>query len=77
MLTDLPDQAIDLATALTAYTAGSACVNHLDDTGEIRVGALAGLVVPDRDPFPAPTGEVGLTRVEQTFVEVERVFAQS
>src|SRR5690606_36861152 len=50
----LPDQALDLATALTAYTAGSAYVNHLDDTGEVRVGALADLAVLDRDRFAAP-----------------------
>lgn len=72
----LPDQALDLATALTAYTAGSAYVNHLDDTGQVRVGALADLVVLDRDPFAAPPSEIGLTGVEQTFVEGERVHAR-
>ena len=29
----LPEQRLDLGTALAAYTAGSAYVNHLDDTG--------------------------------------------
>lgn len=72
----LPDQALDLATALTAYTAGSAYVNHLDDTGEVRVGALADLAVLDRDPFAAPSEEIGLTIVEQTFVEGHRVYAR-
>lgn len=72
----LPDQALDLATALTAYTAGSAYVNHLDDTGQLRVGALADLVVLDRDPFAAPASEIGSTGVEQTFVEGERVYAR-
>ena len=48
----LPEQAIDLATSLTAYTAGSAWVNHLDaDTGTIEVGKYADLAVLDRDPF--------------------------
>ncbi|WP_328648170.1 amidohydrolase family protein [Amycolatopsis sp. NBC_00348] len=32
-------------------TAGSAYVNHLDDTGAIRPGRRADLVVLDRDPF--------------------------
>ena len=51
----LPEQAIDLATSLTAYTAGSAWVNHLDgDTGTIEVGKFADLVVLDRDPFAGP-----------------------
>lgn len=64
----LPEQAIDLGTALTAYTAGSAWVNHLDDSGRIQEGALADLVVLDRDPYAAPADEIGLTRVEQTYV---------
>ena len=71
----LPEQRIDLATVLTAYTAGSAYVNHLDDTGTIREGALADLAVLDRDPFAGPTDEIGATRVEQTFVEGQRVHA--
>ncbi len=53
----LPEQAIDLATSLTAYTAGSAWVNHLDgDTGTIEVGKYADLAVLDRDPFAGPRG---------------------
>jgi len=72
----LPEQAIDLATSLTAYTAGSAWVNHLDaSTGTVEVGKLADLVVLDRDPFAGPADEIGTTRVLQTFVEGERVYA--
>lgn len=72
----LPEQAIDLATSLVAYTAGSAWVNHLDDvTGSIEVGKLADLAVLDRDPFTGPADEIGATRVLQTFVEGERVHA--
>ncbi len=73
----LPEQAIDLGTSLTAYTAGSAFVNHLDDTGTVEVGKLADLVVLDRDPFAGPAAEIGTTRVLQTFVEGERVYAAS
>ncbi|MET0735952.1 MAG: amidohydrolase [Microbacterium sp.] len=72
----LPEQAIDLATSLTAYTAGSAWVNHLDHTtGTIEVGKYADLAVLDRDPFTGPADEIGSTRVLQTFVEGERVHA--
>ncbi|WP_417563840.1 amidohydrolase [Microbacterium sp.] len=72
----LPEQAIDLATSLTAYTAGSAWVNHLDEvTGTIEPGKYADLVVLDRDPFAGPADQIGATRVLQTFVEGERVFA--
>ena len=70
----LPEQAIDLGTALTAYTAGSAWVNHLDDCGQIRVGALADLVVMDRDPYAAPPDEIGLTRVERTYIGKQLVY---
>ena len=71
----LPEQAIDLATSLTAYTAGSAWVNHLDHTtGTIEVGKLADLALLDRDPFAGPADQIGATRVLQTFVEGERVY---
>ncbi len=73
-----PEQAIDLATSLTAYTAGSAWVNHLDDvTGTVEVGKYADLVVLDRDPFAGPADQIGAARVLQTFVEGERVYAAS
>ncbi|MFF9865150.1 amidohydrolase [Streptomyces sp. NPDC013953] len=73
----LPEQRIGLDAALTAYTAGSAYVNHLDDTGVIRAGNLADLVVLDRDPFAGPAEEIALTRVLQTFVGGVRVYADS
>ncbi|MET9804602.1 amidohydrolase [Streptomyces sp. NPDC006368] len=73
----LPEQRIGLDAALTAYTAGSAYVNHLDDTGVIRAGNLADLVVLDRDPFAAPPREIADTRVLQTFVGGTRVHAAS
>ncbi|KAA1429226.1 amidohydrolase [Nocardioides antri] len=45
----LPHQALDVATALRAFTAGSAFVNHDDDAGVLRVGARADLAVLDTD----------------------------
>jgi len=65
----LPNQKLDLRTALTAYTAGSAYVNRLDDTGSIRPGFRADLIVLDRDIFDAPASEIGDARVEMTFVD--------
>jgi predicted amidohydrolase YtcJ len=71
----LPEQSLDLATILTAYTAGSAWVNHLDaETGTVEVGKLADLAVLDRDPFDHPTEEIGRTRVVATYVEGAQVF---
>ncbi|MER5866233.1 amidohydrolase [Kitasatospora sp. NPDC002040] len=69
----LPEQRITLATALTAYTAGSAYVNHLDATGTITVGKLADLAVLDRDIFARPADEIAQARVQQTFVGGHRV----
>jgi predicted amidohydrolase YtcJ len=50
----LPEQALDLATALAAYTSGSAWVNHADETGRIAPGMLA-----DLDPRPRPVRGAG------------------
>ncbi|WP_438489407.1 amidohydrolase [Streptomyces sp. S186] len=71
----LPEQRLDLTTAVAAYTAGSAHVNGHDDAGTLRAGHLADLVVLDRDIFTAPPGEVARARVLQTYVGGTRVFA--
>lgn len=69
-----PHNRISLAQALTAYTAGSAYVNHHDDaTGRISVGRLADLVVLDRDPFAAPPEEIASTEVVATYLDGELV----
>jgi predicted amidohydrolase YtcJ len=74
----LPAQALTLDAALTAYTAGSAYVNHLDDTtGTVEPGRLADLIVVDRDPYAVPAGELHTIRVLQTFVGGARVHAAS
>ena len=66
----LPEERIDLATAIRAYTMGSAYVNHLDDVcGSIEVGKLADLVVLDRDLFAE--GDVGIADAEVLFTFVE------
>ncbi|MEV7232763.1 amidohydrolase [Streptomyces sp. NPDC051020] len=69
----LPGERIGLTAAIAAYTAGSAYVNHLDDTGSLRAGALADMVVLDRDPYAGPPEEIGATRVLQTYVGGRRV----
>ena len=72
----LPDERLDLATAIAAFTIGSASVNHLESvTGSIEVGKLADVVVVDRDLFAHPADEIASSNVELTMVEGERVFA--
>jgi predicted amidohydrolase YtcJ len=74
----LPEQAIGLETAFAAYTSGSSWVNHrgpedAQSAGVLRPGAVADLVVLDRDPFAAAPGEVGATRVVSTWIDGEAV----
>ncbi|MEZ0066228.1 putative amidohydrolase YtcJ [Streptacidiphilus sp. MAP12-20] len=69
-----PEQRIDLGSALAAYTAGTARVNHLDDvTGSIQTGKLADLVVLDRDPFAGPSQAIAEAQVLRTYVQGELV----
>jgi predicted amidohydrolase YtcJ len=70
----LPGQALTLAEAMAAYTAGSAYVNQLDDTGAIAPGYLADLVVLDRDPFAGPPEEIALATAAATYVAGEPVY---
>ena len=71
-------QKLDLATALSAYTAGSAYVNHREHmTGSLAVGLAADLVVLDRDPFAGPTDRIADTRVLSTWIDGECVFERA
>jgi hypothetical protein len=70
----LPDERLDLETALAASTRGSAFVNFLErETGTIEPGKLADLVVLDRDIFDPDSGPVGDARVVLTLSEGETV----
>jgi predicted amidohydrolase YtcJ len=72
----IPEERIDLATAIAGFTMGSAYVNHLDDrTGSIEEGKLADLVIVDRDLFAHPVDEIADASVELTLVGGERVYA--
>ena len=71
----LPEEALDLETAVAAFTRGSAYVNFLEEkTGSIEPGKLADLVVLDRDLFDPGAGPVGDARVLLTLVEGEAVY---
>jgi predicted amidohydrolase YtcJ len=72
----LPEERLELPTALAAFTMGSAYVNHLDpDTGSIEAGKYADLAVIDRNLFDHPVEEIASASVQMTFVEGERVYA--
>jgi predicted amidohydrolase YtcJ len=71
----MPAQSLGLEETLTAFTRGSAYVNHLDHlTGSIEVGKLADLVVLDHDLDRLGGLPIGEVRVLLTLVEGEPVF---
>ena len=68
-------QRLDLSTAMAAYTSGTAYVNHRDhDTGYVREGYLANLVVLDPDPFGLPACEIHRSTVVSTWIEGELAY---
>ena len=71
----LPEEAIDLATAIKAATLGAAYGNFLDqETGSIEVGKLADLIVIDRNLFDIPARDISEASVMLTLFEGESVF---
>ncbi|MGL6279164.1 MAG: amidohydrolase [Gaiella sp.] len=70
----LPDEALDLRTAIHAATAGAAWVNGLDDvTGTLEPGKLADLVVLDLDLLAQGAPPPSAAAVVLTLVEGETV----
>jgi hypothetical protein len=52
-------------------------VNHRDhDTGSIREGYLANLVVIEPNPFSVPAEEIHLAEVSSTWVEGSNVYTR-
>lgn len=71
----LPEERLDLPTAIAAFTMGSAYVHHLEGTtGSIEKGKAADLVVLDRNLFEHPVEEIHAARVQLTLVGGQRVF---
>jgi predicted amidohydrolase YtcJ len=72
----LPEERLDLETALGAYTIGAAWANGLEhETGTLEPGKLADLVVLDRNVFDRAAGEIGDARVLLTLSEGVAVHA--
>jgi len=69
-----PEERLTLDQALTAFTLGSAYVNHSDgETGSIEAGKRADLAVLDRDIRAPDAGPLGQARVVATLVAGEVV----
>jgi predicted amidohydrolase YtcJ len=74
----LPDELIDLPTALTAYTINGACLSHQEEnTGSIQTGKAADVVVLDRNLFDIPSNEIHRVRVRMTLLEGKVVFSEA
>jgi len=71
----LPEQRLDLPTALAAYTNGGAFVTFEEkDSGSLEVGKLADLIVLDRNLFEIPPEQIHQTRVLWTLFEGREVY---
>jgi predicted amidohydrolase YtcJ len=71
----LPEQRLDLATAIAAYTGGGAYVSFEErDSGTLVPGKLADLVVLDQHLFAIPPERIHQTRVLWTLLEGKPVF---
>jgi hypothetical protein len=74
----VPEEAIDLATALAGYTIGAAYANNLEkDTGSIEVGKAADLIVLSKNLFDVPAAEIAKQKVLLTLLEGQPVFSTS
>ncbi len=63
----MPEQAVTLDTALDAFTAGVAYVNHDEDvTGRLAAGLRADVAVLDQDLYAIPASGIGATSVAMT-----------
>lgn len=70
----IPEETVDLSTAIRAYTLGSAYANFAEhDRGSLTPGKLADLVLLSDDLFALPPAGVKDARVELTMVGGETV----
>ena len=71
----IPEERVDLATMLAAYTIGGAYAGFEEkESGSLEAGKLADLIVLDRDLFAIPPGEISAARVLVTMFEGRIVF---
>lgn len=69
------EEAIDLATALAAYTIGSAYANDLEkDTGSLEAGKAADIAVISANLFAIPATEIARQKVVLTLLDGKVVY---
>jgi len=73
----IPEERIDLETAIVAFTINAAYVNkHEDETGSVEVGKLADLIVLDRNIFEIEPERISETKVLLTLFGGEAVHGE-
>ena len=73
-----PRQRLTLAQALDAYTQGTARINHLDAvTGRLLPGTFADIAILDRNLFDQDPARLHEARVDETWIEGERVYRRA
>jgi predicted amidohydrolase YtcJ len=71
----IPEEQVDLATMVRAYTLGGAMAGDMEDeTGTITVGKSADLIVLDRDIFAVTPQQISDTKVDLTLFRGRVVF---
>jgi hypothetical protein len=71
----VPEEAIDLPTAIAGYTIGSAYANGLEkESGSIEVGKSADLIVLSKNLFEVKPAEIGRQQVLLTLLEGKPVY---
>ncbi len=73
----LPEQVVNLSTAIAMYTINAAYQTHqAGQTGSIEVGKFADLVILEQNLFAIAPREIHRVRVMRTIVEGKTVFAR-
>ena len=71
----IPEEKVDLATMLRAYTVNGAWLCHEEKVrGTLETGKAADLIVIDRDLFAIPASEIGRARVLLTLLDGREIF---
>jgi predicted amidohydrolase YtcJ len=71
----LPEERIDLESAIVAFTINAAYLNqHEDQTGSIEVGKLADLIVLDRNLFEIEPADISEAQILLTLFGGEPVY---
>jgi predicted amidohydrolase YtcJ len=74
----LPDERVDLPTAISAYTTNGAFLSFEEKTrGTIEAGKAADLIVLDRNLFKIPPQEISETHVVMTLLDGKTVYPVS